>query len=326
MNLSTILRNSLLAGVAGVAGFAGLTALISPSDINKDTSNTMQQAVLTQEQIQYAKPISFSTNNYPVMDNSQLKKEEKLKNAIPPAPTPKPAPEVRLQDPSEFIKDSSPQHEPTTPKTPLPEPKPDLRHIKPEPLQQKPVYDFPAPAPQSETVKKFNDEINLYESRQIHKFVSKLSLPQFPLATVCVEKRKKSNPFQFFSKNRDGIIAEAQYTEFQPEIGMNFIDTRSKLEALATGIARRYQPANLDSKAFEKLAEYTGLDFKFVERIEGTRNATVYDSLAQFSAQYADSLTRHGIHKFTGLVIYKTTERHLHVTGNAQEVKQIKHK
>lgn len=316
-------RNFLRIGTLAAAELTSLVLALTPDSFKP--ANSQEPSRLTYEQVEAASPINyqeiipnpanpqFPDAAYP----SQTKFPIPPKEPLPPQ-TPKPdfylGPDGtphKYPTQTQSILDSAPQ--PTQQPTPaLPRNIP-LPPIPTEPSSQ-PVYQ-PAPAQNNVPLR------DRYTEGQVHQFVSKLSLPESPWATACIGKTKNPNALErIFGKRQIYVIADCQSAHIQQQVGMGFVNEPHELRTLAKIVSDIYQPAYTNPKAFETLAKYASLDSSFVEGLEGTKEPTEYDRLAQFSFKYAGSLSTN----FPGVIYYQTSEGHWHATGSAKAIKQLK--
>lgn len=335
MSIDTKPRNFLRHGFIAATGLASLVLALSSNDVPVNSQELGNQPrKLTYEQVQTAipitpnaSPINFQEIIPPTTTDSQFPdKAYPSQSQFPTAPK-ETIPYVQPKQDFSLGPDGTPYYpkEPQSILTPILEPAsqptPALPRIPMPPTIEdqpsQPVYQTFQSSPKPQ-VQLSSD----YYANQIHRLVSKLSLPESPLATACIGKIQNPNQLErFFGRRQVDAILDCQTSHLQLYIGLDFINSKDKLDVLAEVIDQMYQPAYVDARACERHGEHAGLDSNFITSLEGTTAPTKYDKLAQFSFQYASSLSNQ---RFPGVVRYKTQDGHHHATGSAKAIKQLR--
>lgn len=162
------------------------------------------------------------------------------------------------------------------------------------------------------------EQKKLTESRDIYKIVSKLNMPEFPLARARIDPKT-------------GVIKEILAVEYTPQRGFSLVDTPEELKKVAGVVSRLYTPGKKDSCAFENLASSAGVDSDSVNTLEGkTKEASDLDNLVLFSQEFAErGIISWGIDQKGNVVRNPTKEqikelKEVVVVGSLNQIQQLK--
>jgi hypothetical protein len=291
MNLIVKCKKNLLGGLA--AGLVALTPT-SASDYSQKKSEPSSIEQRQKNVIDFKNPACYEKSGIPgivhVLDENG-KRKSFYPDLFYPETTPLPI--------AKQIPETLPRTRQSTTLFPNPSFNPRAEDISPPP---KPESDAkPASQPASQVQ-------NPAEHEYINKIVSRLNLPEFPIAAVQMDLNSRR-------------ITNSGILKFQPNLELRIIKTKKDLELLANGIAKVYAPAYVNPRAFENFASHLEIDSNLAGEMEKTDAPTVYDVLAQFSNQYNASFCRG---ELQGLVPYKTKSGKTIVAGNYERIKSMK--